>query len=165
MRELIDATLIVVNYNKMLYTRLCLESVLAADPVPRQVIAIDNGSTDGTRTYLQHIFPFVAARVGVKFTLIPNHSNVGACTARNQGLSLATGRYIIFSDNDVCVRTRRWLRILVDVLESDENIGIVGPKLVFPFPPYNIQPAGAAISRSDSAMMNACPLSSAPTPG
>ncbi len=148
MRELMDATLIVVNYNKMPYTRLCLESILAANPVPRQVIAIDNGSTDGTRAYLQHIFPFVAARVGVNFTLIPNSANLGACTARNQGLALATGRYIIFCDNDVCVRTRRWLGILADVLESDPSIGIVGPKLVFPFPPYNIQHAGAAISRT-----------------
>lgn len=148
MREKADVTLIVVNYDKLPYTRLCLESVLAADPVPSQVVAIDNGSTDGTADYLRHEFAFVAARVGVGFVLVRNKENVGACTARNQGLALATGRYVAFMDNDVCVRTRRWLAILAEALESAEDVGIVGPKLVFPFPPYNIQEAGVGISRS-----------------
>ncbi len=148
MSEKIDATIIVVNYNKLPYTRLCLESMLAAEPVPKQIVAIDNGSTDGTAEYLRHEFPVVAAREGVKFALVCNSGNVGACTARNQGLALAEGRYIGFMDNDVCVRTRRWLEILARVLESDDSIGIVGPKLVFPFPPYNIQEAGVGISRT-----------------
>ncbi|MGC9318105.1 MAG: glycosyltransferase family 2 protein, partial [Armatimonadota bacterium] len=43
-------------------------------------------------------------------------------------------------------RTRGWLGVLADVLAEDADLGIVGPKLVFPFEPYNIQHAGAAIS-------------------
>ncbi len=148
MREKVDATLIVVNYNKMPYTRLCLESVLAADPVPAQIVAIDNGSTDGTQEYLRHEFPVVATRLGVKWMLVRNRKNLGACTARNQGLRLAEGRFIAFMDNDVCVRTRNWLAVLASALEADESLGIVGPKLVFPFEPYNIEHAGAAISRT-----------------
>jgi GT2 family glycosyltransferase len=148
MSETIDATLIVVNYNKMWYTRACLESVIAADPVPAQIVAIDNGSTDGTGEYLRERFCEMAARSGVSFSLISNDHNVGACTARNQGLEIAEGRYISFMDNDVVVRSRRWLGILAESLEAEERIGIVGPKLVYPFEPYNIQEAGVGISRT-----------------
>jgi GT2 family glycosyltransferase len=146
MRAQLDVTLIVVNYNKLPYTRLCLESVVAAEPVPAQIIAIDNGSRDGTREYLLHCFGLLADRARINFTLIANPANLGACTARNQGLRLARGRWIAFMDNDVCVRTRSWLARLVQALEATPQIGIVGPKLVFPFPPFNIEHAGVAIS-------------------
>lgn len=146
MRQMTDATLIVVNYNKAPYTRACLESVLAAEPVPTQIVAIDNGSTDGTREYLEECFPELAEKQGVSFELITNPENIGACTARNQGLERAEGRYIAFLDNDVLVRTQRWLAGLIETLEMSEDVGIVGPKLVYPFPPYRIQEAGVAFS-------------------
>jgi GT2 family glycosyltransferase len=148
MADRIEAAIVVVNYNKLTYTRLCVESVLAADPRPAHIIAIDNGSVDGTAEYLGGDFQAAADRAGVKATFIRNGSNVGACTARNQGLEVAKARYIAFMDNDVCVRSRRWLSILAEGLEAAPEMGILGPKLVYPFPPYNIEHAGAAISRA-----------------
>jgi len=144
----IDATIIVVSYNKRSYTELCLTSMLQGAPRPAQIVVIDNGSDDGTVELLEDEFPARAEAGGVEFTLIRNDSNVGACTARNQGLEVATGRLIGFMDNDVAVRSRDWLGILAEVLMEDARFGIVGPKLVFPFEPYDIQHAGAAISPS-----------------
>ncbi len=146
--ETIDASIIVVSYNKRRYTELCLTGMLEANPVPAQIVVIDNGSTDGTVEYLEGQFPAAAGAANVAFDLICNDSNVGACTARNQGLELASGRYVGFMDNDIAVRSRGWLRVLADVLEETEDYGIVGPKLVFPFEPFNIQHAGAAISKT-----------------
>lgn len=139
-------SIIVVSYNKRPYTELCLRSVLAADPRPAQIVVIDNGSRDNSVQWLEAEFPALARAAGVDYQLLRNDTNVGACTARNQGLAVARGDYIAFMDNDVAVRTRGWLRVLCDVLEEDPTYGIVGPKLVFPFAPYNIQHAGAAIS-------------------
>jgi len=144
----LPASIIVVSYNKAPYTKVCLESVLAADPIPSQVVAIDNGSRDGSVEYLQERLAGLAAGQGVGFALVRNDTNVGACTARNQGLGLARGRHIIFMDNDVVVRTRRWLAILAELLDSEDDIGIVGPKLLYPFEPYDIQEAGVGISRT-----------------
>jgi len=144
----LPATIIVVSYDKRPYTVLCLTSLLAAEPRPAQIIVIDNGSRDGTVEFLEGEYPALAADAGVAFQLICNDSNVGACTARNQGLEVATGEYISFMDNDVAVRSRGWLARLRDVLDEDAGVGIVGPKLLFPFEPYAIQFAGAGISRA-----------------
>jgi GT2 family glycosyltransferase len=144
----LDAALIVVNYNKVPYTRLCLSSVLASRPTFAHIIAIDNGSSDGTRQYLEGELPALAEVAGVEATVILNDTNAGACTARNQGLAVATERYLAFMDNDVCVRTRGWLALLAEALEAAPDVGIAGPKLLFPFEPYVIEQAGAAISPS-----------------
>jgi len=137
---------VIVSCNKQPYTALCLESLLQGDPRPDQIVVIDNGSQDGSVEYLRDEFPRAAGSAGVLFELIGNDSNVGACTARNQGLDRVRGDYIGFLDNDTALRTRSWLAILMATLSEEEGAGIVGPKLVFPFPPYNIEHAGAAIS-------------------
>lgn len=141
-------SLIVVSYNKRPYTQLCLESLLQADPRPRQVVVVDNGSQDGSVEYLRGTYAPAAETAGVRFALIGNEGNVGACTARNQGLEQATEPFIGFLDNDTAVRSRRWLAGLLQPLDEEGKAGIVGPKLVYPFPPYDIEHAGAAISRT-----------------
>ncbi len=146
--DILPASIIVVSYDKRPYTQLCVESMLLGDPRPAQIVVIDNGSRDGTVEMLEDEFARRAREAGVEFTLIRNASNVGACTARNQGLEVASGRYTGFMDNDIAVRSRRWLKTLADVLEEHPAHGIVGPKLVFPFEPWTIQHAGAAISRT-----------------
>lgn len=146
MNQPIDASVIIVSYNKLPYTRLCLESLLQSRPRPTQIVVVDNGSQDGTVDYLEAEFPRLADEAGVSFVLVKNHSNRGACTARNQALEVAAGEYVAFVDNDAAVRRCDWLKILQDTLNQSADIGIAGPKLVFPFPPYNIEIAGAAIS-------------------
>ena len=143
---MIDATVIVVSYNKLPYTQLCLEGMLQGDPRPAQIIVVDNGSIDGSREYLSRSFLSLCRTSRVDFSLLNNESNLGACTARNQALELAAGQYLAFADNDLAVRSRNWLGVLAECLESAPRVGIAGPKLVYPFPPYDIECAGVAIS-------------------
>ncbi len=144
----LPVSVVIVNYNKATYTRLCLESMLSVRDVPGQVIAIDNGSADDTLAYLEDELPGLAEAAGVECQVIANPANAGACTARNQGLARVSQPYIVFIDNDVAVRSADWLRILQETLESADDIGVVGPKLVYPFEPYAIQCAGVGISRT-----------------
>ena len=144
----LPVSIIIVNYNKLTYSRLCLESILQSRPLPAQIICIDNGSADGTVAYLQDRFPTRARQAGVEPVTLLNAANVGACTARNQGLGVADQPYIAFCDNDLMVRSADWLATLKARLDADAAHGIVGPKLVFPFEPYNIECAGAAISQT-----------------
>src|SRR5215216_552209 len=47
------ASIVVVTYNNLIFTRLCLESVLANTDYPLyEIIVVDNGSNDGTPAYL-----------------------------------------------------------------------------------------------------------------
>ena len=141
-------TVIIVSYNKRPYTELCLTSLLRAEPVPDQIIVVDNGSTDGNVELLDERIRDEADDAGVDYTLIANSDNAGACTARNQALAIATGEHIAFADNDLAVRSRNWLTVLSDTLDERPDVGIAGPRLLFPYEPYNIQCAGVAISPS-----------------
>jgi len=72
--------------------------------------------------------------------------NVGAVVGRNAGLQMLAGRYWVFLDNDVVVRTRSWLERLRAVLDAEPRLGVAGPKLLYALPPYDIQCAGCAVT-------------------
>lgn len=139
-------SLIIVSYNKRPYTELCLRGQLACTPRPAEIIVIDNGSTDGSVEWLQSEMAVAAREAGVEYRLIVNDNNAGACTARNQGLAACQGELIGFLDNDLAVGHRDWLAGLAGTLEAFPETGIVGPKLLYPFAPYDIECAGVALS-------------------
>lgn len=139
-------SLIVVSYNKRPYTELCLRGQLQCLPHADEVVVVDNGSTDGSLDSLRGPLSDEFRQAGVRLKIIANERNLGACTARNQALEVATGQRIGFLDNDTAVRRRDWLGTLQAALDHSPRAGIVGPKLLFPFPPYDIECAGAAIS-------------------
>ncbi|MBU0611116.1 MAG: glycosyltransferase, partial [Armatimonadetes bacterium] len=82
-------TLLVVSYNKRPYTELCLRGQLDCTPPPDQIVVVDNGSTDGSIEMLTALQADARGQ-GIAFEIIANDGNVGACTARNQGLEIAT---------------------------------------------------------------------------
>jgi len=63
-------------------------------------------------------------------------------------MELMDGRYWVFLDNDVSVRTRGWLERLRAEIDGDPRVGMVGAKLVYPLPPHDIQCAGCDVTPS-----------------
>ncbi len=140
-------SIITLTYNKLACTRRCLPSLLHSDCKAWELIVVENGSTDGTREWLDG-FQREAGRAGGKVTILAHAANVGCSTARNQAIAASCGERIVFVDNDVALRNRNWLEKLSQVLDEDPGVGVVGPKLVYPFPPHRIQFAGGAVSRT-----------------
>ena len=142
-------SLIVLCYNKLDCTQRCLAAVVqnSAVDAPWELIVVDNGSTDGTRDWLDHELSALATRRNLRLTVLSNAANVGCSTARNQAMAAATGRNLVFLDNDVAPRTRDWLPRLAAGLEAHPRTALIGPKLVYPHPPHDIQCAGVGISR------------------
>jgi O-antigen biosynthesis protein len=140
-------SIVTLTHNKLEVTRTCLPSLLGGDFRPWELVVVDNGSTDGTRAWLE-AFRGAAAKQGVEVSVLLNPGNIGCSTARNQGLAKARGGRVVFMDNDVALRSRGWLRRLRSVLDADAGAGLVGPKLVYPYEPFAIQCAGVGIARS-----------------
>ena len=55
-----------------------------------------------------------------------------ASSARNQGVSRSRGDLLVFVDDDAYLGHERVLETMVNILESDETIGVVGPAKLLP---------------------------------
>ncbi|MET7984200.1 MULTISPECIES: glycosyltransferase family 2 protein [unclassified Streptomyces] len=82
----------------MPYLVKCLESVedQTIGPERIEVIAVDDGSTDGTGEYLEKF----AERAAMSVTVIRQANSGGPSGPRNVGLGKARGRYVFFLDAD-----------------------------------------------------------------
>ncbi|MCF4138293.1 glycosyltransferase [Streptomyces sp. Tue 6430] len=93
-----DVSVIIGAYEAMPYLTECLASVEAQslDPARIEVIAVDDGSTDGSGDCLEEF----AARAPMAVTVIHQANSGGPSGPRNVGLAEATGRYVFFLDAD-----------------------------------------------------------------
>ena len=115
------ASVVVVTRNGVVFTRLCLESVLASQGLANfEVIVVDNDSTDSTHEYLHAL-----AERDSRFCLIKNGSNEGFAVAVNKGLAAARGETLVVLNNDTIVPPYA-LSLLLGHLQ-DPSIGLIGP--------------------------------------
>jgi GT2 family glycosyltransferase len=114
------ASVVIVTFNSLVFTKLCLESVLSNTDPGYELIVVDNRSTDGTVEYLREL-----AREHSHVTVVFNESNRGFAPANNQGLARATGRVLVLLNNDTIVPPG-WLAGLSRTLD-DPAIGLAGP--------------------------------------
>ncbi len=89
-----EVSIIIVNYNSFKILKECLNSVFehTSNRTSFEIIVIDNNSNEGNIRY--------ALRTHPQIKLIVNSENRGFSAANNQGLEIATGKYILFLNND-----------------------------------------------------------------
>jgi GT2 family glycosyltransferase/Tfp pilus assembly protein PilF len=117
-----DTSIVILTHNQLAHTKACLESIAQHTPEPHELILVDNGSTDGTQDYL---LEYAAQRERV--FVVANRTNRGFAAGNNQGLALATGRQVLFLNNDTVV-TPGWLGNMLRVLQEHPQTGVVGPR-------------------------------------
>lgn len=116
------ASVIVLAWNNLEYTRACLESLESGtDYADWELILVDNASNDGTPDYFRE---YAATRPHVKLVL--NDENLGFAAGNNAGIRASTGEVVVLLNNDTYV-TPGWLSGLVGHLRRNPALGIVGP--------------------------------------
>lgn len=88
-------TIIIPTYNRAHELERCMASVVTQRFAGLEVIIVDDGSTDATRSLLEkwrQLYSFVR--------VIYNRSNAGVNYSRNRGVEQARGYYILFLDSD-----------------------------------------------------------------
>lgn len=88
-------SIIIPVYNVEPYLRECLDSVFIQDLTDCEVIAVNDGSTDGSRDILEE---YKEKHPGL--LSIVDKPNGGLSSARNVGVKLAKGDYFYFLDSD-----------------------------------------------------------------
>jgi len=114
-------SIIVPVYNAEATIDQCMISLLELNyPVAqREIIVVDNMSTDGTKRILQHYSSQIT---------ILQEAKRGPAAARNRGASRAQGEIVAFTDAD-CIVERNWLEKIVQPLKN-HDIGFVGGRIL-----------------------------------
>jgi GT2 family glycosyltransferase len=102
-----------------------LTGLLESDYKNIEIIIVNDNSTDDTLEVLKERFSKYKS-----IKIITNSKNMYTAGSRNKGASLAKGQYIFFIDDDNVV-TKQLVSTLVAVMDSDENIGEVGPIMYY----------------------------------
>jgi GT2 family glycosyltransferase len=112
-------TIIIPSFDQLELTKACLDHLRRAhDPdFPVQVVVVDNGSTDGSREWLE-------TQPDVELLALPQ--NVGAPRARNMAMASCRGDLVVFMDNDAMVHAG-WLSRLHWHAAVDPLAAFVGP--------------------------------------
>ena len=144
---MISYSVVILHHNKADYSRACLASLLGSSARPLQIINVNNGSNDETSALLEE-WETAARAVGIEVQTLHFSSNIGAIQGRNAALEVATGSHLAFLDNDTIIAQTNWLQELASALDARAEIGIVAPKLLFPWAPFLIECCGCAVSPS-----------------
>ena len=125
-------SIIIPAYNAADYLPQCLESIFSQNYTGCEVIVIDDGSTDGTSEVLAK-YPQVK---------VIRQENSGMATARNRGLEVAQGEYILFVDSDDFLADGA-LATLDKCLTGEDIIGFNARKFhettgEYSYPPANV---------------------------
>ena len=83
----------VVTWNSEEDLAACLEGVAAQENLARELIVVDNGSTDGSVDLVRKLYPAAV--------LVSNAENQGYCRAQNQAITLARGEFYLGLNPDV----------------------------------------------------------------
>lgn len=115
-------SIIVPALNEERSIKECLVSLMSLEypPEKREILVVDNGSTDGTAEIVRS-FP-------VEYL---QESRKGPPAARNRGVGASKGELIAFTDAD-CIASRGWLRELVRAFDSEEVGAVAGEVVAYP---------------------------------
>ncbi|MDR3569972.1 MAG: mycofactocin biosynthesis glycosyltransferase MftF [Syntrophobacteraceae bacterium] len=111
-------TIIVPVFNRAGEVGECLKSLLRLNYPPdrREIVVVDDGSTDNTAE--------VARSCGDEIKVLVQKKNLGQSAARNVGIAAAAGEIVAFIDSD-CIADPNWLNDLTPWFE-DPRIALVG---------------------------------------
>lgn len=115
-------SIIIVNYNVKFFIEQCLYSVQKAiNNLNCEVIVVDNNSVDGSCSLIKNKFNWV--------NLVENKENLGFSKANNQGIKIATGKYILLLNPDTVVEEDTFQKV-IDFMEQNSDAGGLGVKMI-----------------------------------
>ena len=98
----VKLSIIVPIYNVAPYLRKCVDSLLTQDIADYEIILVDDGSTDDSGVIADELTAYpqpLPKGKGVSMRVI-HQENAGLSAARNTGIAVAQGEYIMFVDSD-----------------------------------------------------------------
>ncbi|MFZ5801921.1 MAG: glycosyltransferase family 2 protein [Candidatus Omnitrophota bacterium] len=113
---------IVLNWNGMEVIAECLDSLLAQTYAEREILVVDNGSTDGSLAMIRE-------KYGAHVTVIENGKNLGFAEGCNVGIRASNGELILLVNSDATLQPN-WMDQAVKAF-SEPRVGMAAGKIFF----------------------------------
>lgn len=114
-------SVVIPNYNGKKFIKECIDSLALQTYTDFETIFVDNGSLDGSRSYVKENYP--------QMKFIPLDKNYGFSAAVNVGIRESKGEYVVLLNNDTQVE-KNWLENLVACIESDDKVFSCSSKMI-----------------------------------
>lgn len=115
-------SIIYINYNTRGLLKQSLKHLFMTAPaLDFEVIVVDNDSSDGSVDMLKNNFP--------KIKIVRSKKNLGYAGGVNLGIKNSKGAYIAIFNPDIFIM-KNSLELMVNYLDNNLSVGIVGPKLI-----------------------------------
>lgn len=118
-------SIVQITWNGLSYIQKTIPKLLDLKYPHIEYIWVDNGSTDGSREYLEDVIKKNSKNRDVK--LIKNSENMGISIAKNQGAAKSSGGYILFLDDDMYIENSNFLSNIVSFYEKLHNPAFLMP--------------------------------------
>jgi GT2 family glycosyltransferase len=135
MRGYPRVSIVMPSFNGLKLLKISIPSVLKTKYPNFEIIVVDNGSSDGTASFLSKEYPSVK--------VISLKENKGIVIPFNIGISSADGSLVSFLNNDVEVDPD-WLSPLVSAIEANEHLAGCDSKYINYFERNKIDSSGGA---------------------
>lgn len=122
-KKICDVSIVCANFNNGKYLDEFITSIINSTQEPRELIIIDDGSTDNSLSVLEkYNFHFLK--------LIYLKENIGFANALNVGVEAAVGKYILRIDPDDILGVNR-IALQYAFLENNDEVDIIGSNVVY----------------------------------
>ena len=120
----IKLSIVFLNFNKLAETQFTSSRLqeLCANRDDIEIIAVDNGSKDGTAEYLQE-------QPGIISILLPDNGGIAGYSA---GFNKAQGEYLLILDDDSCPLSLAGIDHALHILELRQDIGVIAAHIQTP---------------------------------
>lgn len=112
-----ELSIIVPAYNVEKYIAECLDSILKIQNIKYEIIVVDDGSKDNTKTIVEE---YIKRYNNISLV---SQVNSGAASARNNGIRKARGEYISFIDSDDYIISEKFEEFFKKVKNKKLDIG------------------------------------------
>lgn len=120
-----SVSVVIITRNTKELLRDLLRSIGNDEPLLsclKEVVVVDNGSSDGTVDMVQEEFP--------SLLLARYEENMGFAVAANEGIRRSSGDFVLFLNSDTLLIKGEINKLLAFMYEN-KDVGICGPRLVY----------------------------------
>lgn len=117
-----EISIVILTHNSVRFIGACLCSIFTQNYQNFEAIIVDNGSSDGTVEFVKENYPRVV--------FVDNKENLGACKARNQGIEISKGKWILTLDCDIVLEKDFLNKMIRFAGNAEDSIGIFQPKIL-----------------------------------